>query len=72
MFPATTKSNTIHGICVTGASVASATSNNSSLTYESIKPFQSGIQAWSDHDYTIEGVENTPCADGIYLRPSIH
>mmetsp|Transcript_11832 Transcript_11832/g.25946 ORF Transcript_11832/g.25946 Transcript_11832/m.25946 type:complete len:113 (-) Transcript_11832:271-609(-) len=28
-------------------------------------------KAWGDLDYTIYGIENTPCAGGILLQPSL-
>ena len=37
------------------------------LNYVSIERFRSGEKAWGYGTFTVEGVENTPCAGGIYL-----
>ncbi len=70
--PPTTTSQTVHGICVANASFAAATSNRSNLSYTIIDPFSGTPNAWDDRSYIIEGQENTPCADGIFLKPSLH
>jgi len=69
--PATTTSQTVHGICVTGAISAHAASDLSTLTYTEVMPFLDGSIAWDDRDYTIDGITYSPCAGGIYLRPSV-
>ena len=27
---------------------------------------------WDDIGHTVDGIENTPCHDGVLLRPSLH
>jgi len=70
--PATTTKHSVHGICVDGAASASATSTYKKLYYKTIENFSSGVQAWRNRLYIIDGVESTPCAGGIFLRPSKH
>lgn len=70
--PASTTKQLVHGLCVKGAVGASASSSWAPLTYTAISPFQTGVLAWNDRQYTIQGVENTPCADGIFMKPNRH
>jgi len=72
VLPATTTGQTVHGICVANASFAYASSTQSQLSYTSVDPFTGTPIAWNDRVYIIEGAENTPCADGIFLKPSLH
>ncbi len=70
--PPTTTEETIHGICVINAAFATATSTQDDLFYTNVEPFVDGTKAWGNRDYVLEGVENSPCQNGIYLRPSLH
>eukprot|EP00978_Attheya_sp_CCMP212_P020920 scaffold60528_cov37-Attheya_sp.AAC.1 len=69
ILPETTDS-LVHGICVGNASYASANSSSSNLIYTAIDPFTGTVKAWDNRDYVIKGQENTPCDNGIFLRPS--
>jgi len=71
LLPASTTTELVHGICLKEAVTASA-SSTSSLRYTAVDPFASGTKAWDDRDYKMQGVENTPCAGGTFLRPSLH
>jgi len=71
-FPATETTQFVHGICVTGASSAHATSDFEGLTYTEVRPFVDGTLAWDDRSYTHTGIIFSPCAGGIFLRPSRH
>ena len=70
--PATTTSALVHGVCVSGATAAYASSTNSSLTYTPVKSFSGSVQGWGDSDIAIEGMEGMPCSEGIYLMPSLY
>ena len=70
LLPATTTPELVHGICVSGATSATATSNYSSPTYSSINPVSGSLQGWDDRNYDIVGMEGTPCSGGTYLKPS--
>lgn len=70
-FPATETKEFIHALCVTGAISAHATSDFPGLTYTEVKPFKDGALAWDDREYTYMGIIFSPCAGGIYLRPSL-
>jgi len=70
--PATTTNQLVHGICVKGAQSASASSNRATYKTTMIENFTSGMKAWDDRNYIIEGVESTPCNDGLFLKPNRH
>lgn len=68
-FPALT-GQLVHGICVTGASSAQAHSSSTDLTYTEVRPFVDGALAWDDRSYVYTGIIYSPCAGGIFLRPT--
>lgn len=70
--PATTTRQLVHGLCVKGATTATASASSSALSYTPVENFSSGVKAWDDRKYVIDGVEATPCAGGIFMRPNKH
>jgi len=71
--PASETKELTHGICVTGASSAHAKSSNlEGLEYTAVYPFRDGTRAFDDREYKVEGIIFSPCAGGIFLRPSLH
>jgi len=75
--PLTKTGQFVHGICVGGSTSASASPNNnaavqSGLTYTSIFPFNGSPKAWTDRNYKILGVVDSPCYEGTFLQPSRH
>lgn len=72
-FPEVDTDEFVHAFCVTGATDASAAALDFDLTYEAIADFADGQQIWSDRGgYVFRGVDEGPCAGGIYLKPSRH
>jgi len=71
-FPEVDTSQFVHGICVVGASSATAISTDTDLVYKEVPNFQTGQTAWGNRDYLIEGVEKTICKGGIFLQPNRH
>jgi len=75
--PLTETGQFVHGICVVGAESASASPNNnaasqSGLSYTPVSPFIGSPKVWDDRNYKMTGVLDSPCYEGIYLRPSRH
>lgn len=68
--PASATNQLVHGICIAGASKASAKST--ALTYTSVGLFADNMKLWDDRDYKVKGTSSTPCAKGLFLRPSKH
>jgi len=70
--PASETRELIHGICVTGAISAHAKSSNlEGLQYTAVNPFRDGTLSFGNRDYKVEGITFSPCAGGIFLRPSL-
>jgi len=69
--PITSSWDMTHGICIKGATSASAT-GGSSLQYTMVPNFDDNVLGWDDRPYFLFGVEHTPCVDGIFLRPNQH
>jgi len=66
----------VHGLCVLGATSATASSNDDGFTYTTTVPvFADGIKLWGDRDYSSVGVNgggDALCEGGLYLQPSGH
>ena len=73
-FPPTDTKEFIHGICVLGASSASAFSDTEfDLEYTVVPDFKDGVKLWSDRDYVVQGIQGDEmCEGGTYLKPSRH
>ena len=71
-FPSIDTHEFVHGICVVGASSVNAYSSDQRLYYTQYDGFADGQVAWKDRDYTLEGIDGSVCAGGIYLQPSAH
>jgi len=72
-FPEVDTSEFVHGICVAGASSATAISTDADLVYKEVPNFKSGQTAWGNREnYPIIGVESTICNGGIFLQPNRH
>ena len=73
-FPSTDTNQFVHGICVLGASSASAVSDTFlDLEYTLVPNFQDGVTLWSNRDYTAQGITGPEmCEGGLYLQPSKH
>ena len=73
--PKTTTEQLVHGICLTAASNSSSAigigdDGTTQVTYTYVEPFVSGTLGWDDRRYKLYGVENTPCHEESFLRPS--
>jgi len=71
-FPSTDTHEFVHGICVVGASSVNAYSSDQRLYYTQYDGFADGQVAWKDRTYTLEGIDGSVCAGGIYLQPNAH
>jgi len=71
-FPKTQTNEFVHGICVKSSKYASALASDNDLVYVAIENVQSGVRMWEDRDYTLAGVEGSPCEGSTFLQPSRH